>query len=196
MLCYCGAEETGRGSGGRIFLGFCLQLDLSPVLGVKGWPYVGMFHIAAITVRYTALRNTNRLQAKVIQMKRSARCIQSTCVDTRNQCFRPTVQGSILFLRSTNTRLWRVHYDSSSRECKCKHSSTRGLWGHTETNIQEKGTILRLYSVLSTRPFHLKLVSNSILNNSAHYSMAWNRKCLYMLLKWRRKKIHQILHDL
>ena len=65
---------------------------MSLVLSVRRWPYVRMFHIAfflVIGVQNTARRNTGRLQAKVIQRSRRARCIQKTRVDTEGDKYNP-----------------------------------------------------------------------------------------------------------
>lgn len=91
VLCYCGRghEKQERRErereGERIFLEFCVQFDMSLMLGVRRWPYVRMFHIGfflVISVQNTARRNTGQLQAKVIQRSYPAWCIQKTHVDT------------------------------------------------------------------------------------------------------------------
>lgn len=96
VLCYCGQGQTkerrSRRRGQRekergiIALEFCVQSNMSHLLGVRRWPYVGMFHIAfflLISVQNMAHRNTGRRQAKVTQRSRWAWCIQNTRVDTK-----------------------------------------------------------------------------------------------------------------
>lgn len=65
---------------GRTCLEFCVQFQMSLLLGVRRWPYIRMFHIAffpLIIVQNMAHRNTGRLQAKVIQRSHWAWCIQN-----------------------------------------------------------------------------------------------------------------------
>lgn len=87
-------KRRGRGTGvgerrGReresVFLEFRVQFDMSPVLDVRRWPYVLVFHILfllLIGVQNTACRNTGQLQTKVIQRSHQTWYIQNTHVDT------------------------------------------------------------------------------------------------------------------
>lgn len=80
-----GRRGKGAGGGGGIFLEFSVQFNMSPVLGVRRWPYVHMFHIPfflVISVQNTARRNMGRLQAKVIQ--RSLAHTEYTCRQTES----------------------------------------------------------------------------------------------------------------